>query len=213
MTYKINTPHEEILLIENIVPASFQDAVSYRVQGVNYFPWYLLPKIGHKDYENLNYIDKNITDESGFYHMICDIGKAKSEHFDFFRSILEFYSEKTGKTISSILRIRARYTHPVINHSINKYSSPHVDFNSEVPYTTLVYYVNDSDGDTILFDKKFNPKEDQYNPIIEEDLTEIYRTSPKKGNGLVFNGHRYHAGNFPIACSTRIVINFDFTEK
>lgn len=213
MTYQIVNILDEIMLIENLIPATFQNAIVSRVQGVNYFPWYLLHKIGHKDYEDLQYVDKNVTDDSGFYHMIYDENISQSEYYDFFRAILEFYCEKTGKVIERILRIRARYTHPVNGHNKNKYAAPHVDFNSEVPYTTLVYYVDDSDGDTILFDKKFDYKKDKYDPIVKDQLSEVYRLTPKKGNALIFDGHRYHAGNFPINYSSRIIINFDFIEK
>jgi hypothetical protein len=213
MIHRVNKIHEEILLIENLVPVSFQNAIFERMHGINYFPWYLLNKIGHKDYKNLKYVDENITDESGFYHMIYDENISQSNYYDFFRSLLEFYSEKTDKQIERILRIRARYTHPITGHNKNKYAAPHVDFNSEIPYTTLVYYVNDSDGDTILFDKKFDKLSEEYNPIIKEDLKEVFRLAPKKGNALKFDGHRYHAGNFPIDYSSRIVINFDFIEK
>jgi hypothetical protein len=137
-------------------------------------------------------------------------GTNASVHYDFFRSILEFFLEKTGIQITNLLRIRLRYTHKGKDHSYEKYAAPHVDFNSNNPYSTFVYYVNDSDGDTIIFDKIFNPDEEEYNPVIAEPLTELVRITPKKGSGIYFNGHRYHAGNFPIEYSSRIVINYDF---
>ena len=58
----------------------------------------------------------------------------------------------------------------------------------------------------------FDPNSDVYNPILNEKINEVYRHTPKKGQALIFNGHRYHSGNFPINCSSRIVLNFDFLE-
>lgn len=211
--HKITHVDDEIFLIENIVPLSYQDAIEERMQGVNHFPWFLLEKIGHKDYDNLTYVDKNVTDSSGFYHMIYDENISQSAYYDFFRAILEFYTEKTGREIERILRIRARYTHPVPGHTEEKYAAPHVDYNSEIDYTTIVYYVNDSDGDTILFNKKFNPSKEEYMPVIEDRLETKFRYTPAKGNALIFSGHRYHSGNYPINSHNRIVINFDFIEK
>jgi hypothetical protein len=212
MEHQINNIKDEILLISEVVPVSFQEAIINRVQGVNHFPWFLLHRIGHPDYFNAgvssNYVDPNITDDVGFFHMAFD-GDFISPHYDFFKTILLFFSEKTNIQIGNLLRIRLRYTHKGHGHSAENYAPPHVDFNTSRPYSTLVYYVNDSDGDTIIFDKIFNSA-DQYNPVFADPLPELVRISPKKGSAVFFNGHRYHAGNYPITQSSRIVINFDF---
>jgi hypothetical protein len=213
MGYQIKNIKEEILLIENVVPKSFQQTIVERIQGDAHFPWFLLHRIGHPDHYGIgttpNYIDTNITDDVGFFHMAFD-GNVTSPYYDFFRGILEFFAEKTNISIKRILRIRLRYTHRGVGHTESKYAPPHVDLNSQEPYSTLVYYVNDSDGDTIIFDKIFHPSQEHYNPVFAEPLPELVRVSPKQGTGLFFNGHRYHAGNYPVKTSSRIVINFDF---
>jgi len=213
MAFQIKNIKDEILVIDNLVPQSFQDAIIQRVQGDQHFPWFLLHRIGHPDHFDITntpkYKDPNITDDVGLFHMAYD-GSVTSPFYDFFRSILEFFSEKTNIQVGELLRIRLRYTHKGNNHDETKYAAPHVDFNSSQPYSTLIYYVDDSDGDTIIFDKIFNPTEDVYNPVLSEPLPELLRVTPTKGTGLFFNGHRYHAGNYPINHSYRIVINFDF---
>ena len=213
MAYQINNLKDEILLIDNVIPESYQDAIVDRVQGVNYFPWFLLHRIGHPDHYGKgttpNYVDPNITDDAGFFHMAFD-GDQYSPHFDFFRPVLDFFSEKTGIKIGRLLRVRLRYTHGSTVHTEEKYAAPHVDFYTGRPYNTLVYYADDSDGDTIIFDKIFNPEEEEYNPVFSEPLPELLRVTPKKGQGLFFNGHRFHAGNFPVTYSSRIIINYDF---
>jgi hypothetical protein len=212
MDYQIKNIKDEILVVENVVPILFQKAIIERVQGDKHFPWFLLHRIGHPDHfgpgTTSTYVDPNITDDVGFFHMAFD-GNTNSPHYDFFRSILEFFSEKAGIAVGRMLRIRLRYTHKGIGHSELKYAPPHVDFHSNAPYSTFVYYVNDSDGDTIIFDKTFS-QEQQYDPVFSEPLPELLRVTPKQGSGLFFNGHRYHAGNYPIKQSSRIVINFDF---
>lgn len=216
MAHQISNIKDEILVIENIVPKSFQDTVVSRVQGDQYFPWFLLHRIGHPDHygpgTTPKYLDPNITDDVGFFHMAFD-GNTSSPYYDFFCTILEFFTEKTTIEVSKLLRIRLRYTHRGKDHSAKKYAAPHVDFYTGRPYSTLVYYVNDSDGDTIIFDKIFNPQEEIYDPVIADPLPELIRVTPKKGSALFFNGHRFHAGNFPVNESSRIVINFDFEIK
>lgn len=213
MGYQINRLHDEIISIDNVIPIDFQNDIIRKIQGDQHFPWFLLHKIGHPDFFGENttpdYTDPNITDDVGFYHMAFN-GEVESPYYDFFKLILYFFMEKVDIKIKKILRIRLRYTHKGLDHSEKKYAAPHVDFNSNDPYSTLIYYVDNSDGDTIIFDKKFNPHEEIYNPIISDPLKELIRYTPKKGSALFFNGHRYHAGNFPIKKSSRIVINFDF---
>lgn len=213
MAYQINNIKDEILLIENVIPESYQNAIIDRVQGTNHFPWFLLHRIGHPDHYGAgttpNYTDPNITDDAGFFHMAYD-GGTYSSHFDFFRPILEFFSEKTNIQVGNLLRVRLRYTHRSASHSDLKYAAPHVDFYTRTPYNTLVYYVDDSDGDTIIFDKLFDPDSEDYNPAFSEKLPALIRFKPTKGYGLFFNGHRYHSGNFPVKFSSRIIINFDF---
>jgi hypothetical protein len=213
MDYQIKNIKDEILVVEDVVPKLFQKAIIERVQGDNHFPWFLLHRIGHPDHYGLGttpvYIDPNITDDVGFFHMAFD-GNFVSPHYDFFRTILEFFAEKSGIPIGRMLRVRLRYTHKGIGHSESKYAPPHVDFYSSSPYSTFVYYVNDSDGDTIIFDKIFDSGKEQYDPVFSEPLPELLRITPKQGSGLFFNGHRYHAGNYPVTQSSRIVINFDF---
>jgi hypothetical protein len=216
MAFQINNIRDEILVIDNIVPESFQLAIIDRVQGVNHFPWFLLHRIGHPDHYKIgstsNYADPNITDDVGFFHMAFD-GNAVSPHYDFFKTILEFFTEKTNITVGNLLRIRLRYTHKGQGHTDHKYAAPHVDFNTGRAYSTLIYYVDDSDGDTIIFDKIFDSTQEIYNPAFADPLPELLRITPRKGSALFFNGHRYHAGNYPITCSSRIVINFDFEQS
>jgi len=59
----------------------------------------------------------------------------------------------------------------------------------------------------------WNQDRKDYKPGSIVDPEVVYRQTPKQGQGLFFNGHQYHAGNYPINCKTRIVINFDFTIK
>jgi hypothetical protein len=74
-------------------------------------------------------------------------------------------------------------------------SSPkHVD--QSFPHKVAIYYVNDCDGDTILYDSN-------------GDKTKI---SPKRGRMIVFNGDIFHSGCSPILSRNRIVVNFNIEE-
>lgn len=72
-------------------------------------------------------------------------------------------------------------------------NDPHVD--GHYPHTVLLYYVNDTDGDTVFFDPEDKTK------IIE-------RVTPKRGRVLLFDGSMYHA-SCPPSSGFRAVVNFN----
>ena len=91
----------------------------------------------------------------------------------------------------------------------NKTRKNTIHVNRDVPHLVLLYYVNDSDGDTILYDKTMDdiPYEEQY-PDEHYDLNITHRVTPKKGRVLVFDGRHYHASSSPTK-SMRCIITLD----
>ena len=79
-------------------------------------------------------------------------------------------------------------TPPVANFSVK-----HVD-NFE-PHLVILYYVNDSDGDTFFFGKDIN-----------DGISR--RITPKKNRAIIFDGLIYHAGSLPTA-NKRVILNFN----
>jgi hypothetical protein len=70
-------------------------------------------------------------------------------------------------------------------------------------YITAIYYVNDNDGDTYIFNEKYEQR-------TYKELTVKKVVSPKKGRMVLFKGNHLHSGNYPIQDKPRIVINFNF---
>lgn len=68
---------------------------------------------------------------------------------------------------------------------------PHTDDNA--PHYVVIYYVNDSDGDTRL-----------YLPDGSE-----HRIKPKQGRILAFHGHLNHASSSPVQTRYRAVLNIN----
>jgi hypothetical protein len=67
---------------------------------------------------------------------------------------------------------------------------------------TAIYYVNNTDGDTYIFNEKV-PK--------QKDGVSVYETvTPKKGKMLVFNSNQFHASSSPINNNIRLVLNIVF---
>jgi len=72
-------------------------------------------------------------------------------------------------------------------------NAPHPDTRLD-KFITVLYYVNDSDGDTFFFDG------DQC----------IGRMRPIKGTAAMYPSNTWHAGSTPIEHETRVVINMVF---
>jgi len=88
----------------------------------------------------------------------------------------------------------------------------HVDFHD--PHYTMLYYVNDTDGDTVFSDIKENDVEHIENEFekfnyVNENSKIIERVSPKQGRCVFFDGYIYHASSIPTK-SERFVINYNF---
>ena len=66
------------------------------------------------------------------------------------------------------------------------------------PHLAMVYYVVDSDGDTII-----------YNETEESDTYTVQKkVTPKQGRVVVFDGKFYHTAEQPTK-SKRCIMNFD----
>jgi len=100
-----------------------------------------------------------------------------------------------------ITRVKANLLVRDPDFTSDKFNIPHRDY-EEDDVMSLIYYVNDSDGDTCMF-----PNYNKY----ADDLGEPVRFSPIRGRSIIFKSNTYHASSCPINNFRRIVINFCFT--
>ena len=97
----------------------------------------------------------------------------------------------TPISIVEILQSRLFLQTPSPTPGIQK-SAIHTDL-IDFPHWVCLYYVNDSDGDTVFYN---------------DNLKEIKRVSPKKGRIVFFDGSIKHTGSTPK--TLRANINFNF---
>ena len=84
------------------------------------------------------------------------------------------------------------------------HSYPHVD--QLFPHLSLLYYVNDSQGPTSIYEEKYTEL-----PIENVGTTNFHllkEVEPKKGRCVLFNGMHYHSSSTP-ATDKRCILNFD----
>ena len=78
---------------------------------------------------------------------------------------------------------------------------PHADF--EFPNTASIFYVNETDGDTIIYD--------EHHPILKSKMSQ--RVSPKANRLILFDGSLLHTGCSPTKHKNRILINSNYIKK
>ena len=78
--------------------------------------------------------------------------------------------------------------------------TPHIDLENWRHFVVL-YYVCDSDGDTIIYNERQKNAEGKY--------TIRKRVTPKQGRCVIFDGGLYHTACQPINSGIRCIVNYD----
>jgi hypothetical protein len=161
------------------------------------FPWYLSTADDHatvtKDVR-AQFTDDNTVESTQLTNFMFINGAGNSPHYALGAEILQQFCIRTNTPISKLIRIKANLQLRQ-DRTEDQYNTMHVD--GYEPHMVMIYYVNQSDGQTILFNK---------NREIE------HRISPRAGMCLLFPGHILHAGQPPKTSQKRIIVNFNFLQ-
>lgn len=169
------------------------------------FPWYMSGAGGrqklHVDQYKLmtsdipHHVDTNTFEAFQLCHTFVDSNSSMSNKSYVTDSLLKKLSEKVDLSeYNYVSRIKANFQSRFTSGP-DCYNTPHYD--NQYPHTVIIYYVNDSDGDTFIFENNTFP------------LKIKKRISPKAGRFIIFNGNQFHAGIHPKTNDYRIVINFN----
>lgn len=105
--------------------------------------------------------------------------------------------------IKSLNRAKANFIYnPNPNTAEDLVQTPHVDWAQPNQCVSLLYYVNDCDGDTILYNETYDDMKK------ELPLTERVRFTPKKGDAILFKSDIFHVAELPVLKDKRHIINF-----
>jgi hypothetical protein len=166
------------------------------------FPWFYNNSTSSGDEkEQLRFmIDTSQTfDNMQFTHMFYD--QSPKPYFNVIVPFLNYIRDNLGYSEFQFGRIKANLLLKNPNQPLNSYNIPHVDGEDD-SVKTLLYYVNDSDGDTVFFNEKYS------NTTC--NLSEQYRIKPKAGTAIIFDSNYYHCSSPPVNHDVRCVINLVF---
>lgn len=204
----------------NFFPLPVQNQI-YNIITSKSIPWTYRPALDiqkNPELKNILEIDSNIILNYGFSHTFLDL-QNNSNFENIPINLLDLFKlyikNKFDVEVNKCLRMIAMLTLPNPNRNDNTYLLPHVDV--QVPHKVLLYYVNDSDGDTFIFNEKIQHKSQAVFTISDRfkdsgnfiKKTLHTRITPKKGTAVLFDGLQYHSGNVP-SVDPRFVINFIF---
>lgn len=146
------------------------------------------------------YKDENVRDIGQLSSPLFMLNEHKENCYDLITPLLYVIKQKV-QHIKFNNEIRVKYNILVRNtdSTPSNYNTPHHDAVSNA--YSIVYYCNDSDGDTFLFNEFYNGQ----NP---DKLTIAKRVSPKRNRCVIFESNRMHASSSPIYSKDRRVINF-----
>jgi|TARA_E500000318_G_C3466481_1_gene174777 hypothetical protein len=135
-----------------------------------------------------------------FVHTLYSDGKKDSKNFEpVVAPIIKYFFEKNNISEKILTRAKVNMT---TKCSKNLRTTPHID-NANKHYV-MIYYVNDSDGDTIIYKQKYGEKRLWLSPYK--------RVSPKAGRCVFFNGLHYHSASLPKKSDVRCVVNMNFID-
>lgn len=187
------------MIIENILPNSYRDHLKELICNSN-FSWYW-------NEFTQEYIDNKQKDIFfQFTHTFYDVNKngINSEYFKDILPIIYFFEKETGFKIKSIFKIKANLLTKLNATNEEIKSATHRDIGSldinnvfenekYKNYVSFVYYVTDSDGDTVIYD---------------DNLNETEKSNPISGNLIWFKSTALHHATPPKINKRRIIINF-----
>jgi len=188
-------------IIDDLIPTSLVKNIESLLLDSS-FPWYynsyVVDKSSIKELPSFLIDDKTIETKQ-FTHIFFSDGDVKSQFFHLITPFIALLEKHTDtELMGKLIRVKANLLTKE-NYPEDHYNTPHID-STLMPGISLLYYVNESDGDTFIFNEKQGV----------DKLTVKDRFTPKKGRCLYFDSDYYHASSCPKKTDVRVVINFLF---
>lgn len=193
----------DVIVIDDVVDLTTQDKIynsifskdtQWTFSRTVFYDKVMYPEVAEKQKNSLMSFTKNLIEEYPSYK--------RDKLFGLYTKPLVNIT-----SIQNIFNCRLQFQLPLINEAGKVHGVPHVDGHHSFKFKVAVYYVNDVDGDTVLFKQTTN---DTTPEEVKDGKLEIDKTiSPKKGRLVIFDGDIYHAVGKPKT-DMRCIINYNF---
>ena len=146
------------------------------------------------------FTDSNTIDSPQFVHFALTDADS-TVMFSYLKPVLHMLSDRLSLKFKNVYRTKVNHLSPMPGFVDGNYNVPHCDY-IDANMLSIIYYVNDCDGDTFMFN------EQAHHGIQLENLSVSQRITPKAGRFVVFPSNLFHASSNPINSTSRYVINF-----
>ena len=199
---------DKIYVFDDVIDLDYQNKIKSVLteEGIHnnkYFPWFLIGDITATDSGNQKrrafthqYVDYDVGIMSDFHDLFEDLIKASCSKINV--EEVDVYQGRSFLQLAS-------------NIKKEDVDSPHVDMPHQ--HFVMLYYVCDSDGDTIIYDKKCETFEEFKNMIDSNTKTFNIqkKITPKQGRVVLFDGLLYHTAEQPNE-DIRCIVNYDLVD-
>lgn len=142
--------------------------------------------------------DYKIKDNPQMVHYIINEHIVESHMAELVAPLCLAIEEKLKIKIDHVVRVKSNMLLRD-SGSTDFYHVPHVD-GADEDWLSVIYYAEDSDGDTIIFDKTV-----EQGPF---NLSAVKTITPKQGKAIAFPSKIFHTSQSPVTNDTRVIINF-----
>jgi len=190
----VDLSYNKILIFDDVIDLEYQNIIKEILLGDRQykgydFPWYLT-----HDVTKPAKADSQL--RPAFFHGYVDYPSELSSVFhDVFIRLIQNSCAKIDRKNVDVLQGRSFCQLPISSDKISV-DTPHIDIKED--HFVMLYYVCDSDGDTIIYNEQ----------IKSETYTLQRRVTPKQGRVVLFDGSYYHTAEQPLN-NIRCVVNYD----
>ena len=202
---------DNIYVFDDIIEKPYQELIKETLMGGDKppsidtveeaFPWYYTSDITDNSHES------TFQGRFGFSHQYVNPEEGiVSDFHNLFSGLIKNSCKKLKIKKIDILQGRSFLSTPT-NIPKDDVDTPHVDM--VAPHFVMLYYVRDSDGDTIIYNEK--TKFDGCAPDPKMNYTIKKKVSPKQGRVVLFDGRHYHTAEQPNH-NLRCIVNYDLID-
>ena len=188
----------EIIVIDDFISLEYQEKIKQDLLGLdNIFPWHYSEDVTaagdfdsqHRPAMSHQYVQ--IDDDN-------DTSEIISVYHHLFTPLLSKACQYLKIPEMKVLQGRSFLQFPLKNIDTSVVDTPHIDIDEGDEHVVVLYYVIDSDGDTVIYNERTE----------SSSYTEKKRVSPKQGRVVIFEGGQYHTAEQPTK-GTRCIVNYN----
>ena len=201
----------QILVFDDFIEKDYQERIKIELLSMHHhgpqFPWFYNEDVTsayfdgsqHRPGLSHSYVDLPL-EMTGNENDVLEpysVGRVSSNYHDLFVPMLKKVGFKLGLSNLNVLQGRSFLQFPV--NTDGTIDNPHIDIIGKIEFIVALYYVCDSDGDTVIY----NETKESKTYTIKKSVT------PKQGRIVIFDGSLYHAAKQPINSNTRCIVNYN----